>query len=462
MVSSPVELWYIARLPFLAERTVVACAASTSVVVHGCHHELILIAGTRFIQHYLHIRSHQVQRVLTRMVLSSTSSNIVDADNFPKKSPSVTIQHHKKRHDPRNGTDFGSHTDSASSRGAVTTGLHLSKLVPHRNSPRPSSSAAPGDTTISAITINSHPVLSSISSSSTVIASFPSPVPLVVAPSPPAPSATSTPMTLAPSSTTPDPGSAKGFFQNTDAVATTFTTVGLTILAIFIFIVIFIVRRRRQTRSNGKSDGATAESANASALTLVDDRHRGQQSMYYDMGSNGMYAPRSTSQETYGLNEPGYGFSDMGAGYQAQEFNGWTGKLTSTTTSTITPSRHTSFNTSASDFRSSYSTFCFNPSTSRRSTKKQRYYRQLLKAVGLARASGSSTFTDACFDPHKMQRGMSLNRNAELEVLPNPHDVPGAQAQQGGTALGTDNSPGGEEIYYVVEERLRLSNIAKE
>ncbi|KAG5338876.1 hypothetical protein C0989_005753 [Termitomyces sp. Mn162] len=339
------------------------------------------------------------------MVLSSTSSNIVDADNFPKKSPSLTIQHHKKRHDPRNGTDFGSYTDSASSRGAVTTGPHLSKLNSHRNSPRPSISAAPGNTTISAITINSHHVPSSTPSSSTVIASFASPVPLVVALSPPAPSATSTPMTLAPSSTTPDPGSAKG--------------------------------------SNGKSDEATAESANASALTLVDDKQRGQQSMYYDVGSNGMYAPRPTSQETYGLKESGYGFSDMGAGYQAQELNGWTGKLTSTTTSTITPSRHTSFNTSASDFRSSYSTFCFNPSTSRRSAKKQGYYRQLLKAVGVARASGSSTFTDACFDAHKMQRGMSLNRNAELEVLPNPHDVPGAQAQQGGTALGTDNSPGG-------------------
>ncbi|KAG5350208.1 hypothetical protein C0989_012200 [Termitomyces sp. Mn162] len=127
---------------------------------------------------------------------------------------------------------------------------------------------------------------------------------------------------------TQDTAAKKGFFQNTAAVAGTFTAVGIVLLVLLTFLLTALIRRRRQAKFNRELDEATAEAANASAPAFLlddayDSRAGGGGPVFSDASSHGTYAQPPMSTETYGMREVGGGVAGVGAGmaYMGYEYD---------------------------------------------------------------------------------------------------------------------------------------------
>jgi hypothetical protein len=121
-----------------------------------------------------------------------------------------------------------------------------------------------------------------------------------------------------------NPNSNKGFFDNTGAVAGTFSVVGLVGLGILIFIVTTVIRRRRAERFDKDVALAAAEAAATSQNPGFDDD--------YAYGSNGHGAGSYGYADTYNQDpvkfpppRETYGMSDIGGTTYADPDNYSTG-----------------------------------------------------------------------------------------------------------------------------------------
>ncbi|KAF8888318.1 hypothetical protein BD779DRAFT_1672387 [Infundibulicybe gibba] len=125
-------------------------------------------------------------------------------------------------------------------------------------------------------------------------------------------------------------GGSKSFFQNTGAVAGTFTVVGLVAIGLLIALVVALLRRRRNRKLDREIAEAEAEAAMAPAPVFLDDENDvygpGAGGGYSDVSSHGTYGqpPMSVGhgmggQEAYGMRElgPGPGEIYNPAGYGA-------------------------------------------------------------------------------------------------------------------------------------------------
>lgn len=106
-------------------------------------------------------------------------------------------------------------------------------------------------------------------------------------------------------------GSSKGFFQNTGAVAGTFTVVGLVGLAILIFIITAVIRRRRADRFDKDAALAAAEAAATAHSPNFDDDY-GLGSNHHAVGGYG-YADTYQTPVQFPPTREAYGLSNIGA-----------------------------------------------------------------------------------------------------------------------------------------------------
>lgn len=114
--------------------------------------------------------------------------------------------------------------------------------------------------------------------------------------------------------------SSKGFFQNTGAVAGTFTVVGLVGLAILIFIVTAVIRRRRADRFDKDVALAAAEAAATAHSPDFDDDY-GFAANRHGTGGGYNYADTYQAPVQFPPTRETYGMSNIGANVYADPDN---------------------------------------------------------------------------------------------------------------------------------------------
>ncbi|KAG6855339.1 hypothetical protein H0H87_004722 [Tephrocybe sp. NHM501043] len=179
----------------------------------------------------------------------------------------------------------GSHSPTNPANTPTTTGPPANTVQTTTNAPgtTPGTSVQPTQGTTSALTSG---VNSGVVTTTSVVAV--------------------TPTLPATTSAVTDSGSSKGFFQNTGAVAGTFSVVGLIVLGILVYFITFFLRRRRAAKLDRDIDEASAP-----APVFLDDDpseyHGGGGYMggagRSDASSHGTYAQPAMSTEAYGMRE---------------------------------------------------------------------------------------------------------------------------------------------------------------
>ncbi|KNZ74309.1 hypothetical protein J132_07361 [Termitomyces sp. J132] len=245
---------------------------------------------------------------------AGSSSGALNTTQTPSPVPTPTPSPPQKPPKPHNdqpapikvhspiGTSLSSTTQHASQTTSTTSSTtSLTTTTSNIQQPTQPAPTLPPSTSIA---VSTKSVITSTSDQQITASSLPSPT------------------------STQDTAAKKGFFQNTAAVAGTFSAVGIVLLVLLTFLLTALIRRRRQAKFNRELDEATAEAANASAPAfLLDDaydtRAGGGGAVFSDASSHGTYAQPPMSTETYGMREVGGGVAGVGAGmaYMGYEYD---------------------------------------------------------------------------------------------------------------------------------------------